>query len=409
MFETDKLKLGQANMFQTTGVQNTAHTTTNQRYNSILEVAGLMQPDEPVQCFFPHKLKQQIDIFRSGFNGDIAFAVKANPSANIISLAYTLGVNTFDVASIAEIRLVTDQAPQATLHYHNPIKSVREITTAYETFNCKRFAIDDLEELRKIYHIIGKDADVEIAVRFRLPSNSIAVHDFSEKFGSTPQEAAGLISQVSLLGYTPVLTFHPGSQCTNPDGWHRHIIVAAQICEKANTSIKVLNVGGGFPAQYAQDETYDLTQFFTVIEQSVRDNFKNPPKVECEPGRSLVASTTSLLARVKHVRHSTREIYLNDGIYGSLLEMTQATSLTPTFKTIQDGQYITGQTAGKTAPYVVYGPTCDPLDRLPNSFQLPTSIQARDYIEFENLGAYGAATATRFNGYGYAPSVEIIP
>lgn len=398
-------------MFQTTAmqnavqnaVQNTAHSANKHRYNSVLDVAERLQPDEPVQCFFPHKLKRQIEIFLNGFNGDVALAVKANPSANIISLAHTMGVNTFDVASIAEIRLVREQAPNAILHYHNPIKSVREIAIAYENFNCKRFAIDDLDELRKIYHIVGQDPNVEIAVRFRLPSNSIAVHDFSEKFGSTPQEAAGLISQVSLLGYTPVLTFHPGSQCTSPDGWHRHITVAAQICEKANTNISVLNVGGGFPTQYAQDETYNLEHFFKVIEQSARNNFKKPPKLECEPGRSLVAPTTSLLTQVKHVRHATREIYINDGIYGSLLEMSQAACLTPTFKIIHNGKYI----ASQSAPYVIYGPTCDPLDRLPNIFQLPTNIQAQDYIEFENLGAYGAATATRFNGYGYAPAVEI--
>jgi len=42
------------------------------------------------------------------------------------------------------------------------------------------------------------------------------------------------------------------------------------------------------------------------------------PKVE--PGRALVTSSTSLLLRVKHQRGG-QSVYLNDGAYGSLMEV----------------------------------------------------------------------------------------
>ena len=42
----------------------------------------------------------------------------------------------------------------------------------------------------------------------------------------------------------------------------------------------------------------------------------------------------------------------------------------------------------------------DPLDVLPHRLDLFEAIAEGDYIEFGTVGAYGLATATRFNGYG---------
>lgn len=382
-------------------IENLGNETTS--YESVLKIAATLAPAEPVQCFFPHKLRHQINCFTNNFRGDVAFAVKANPSHQIIKSAHSLGIKTFDVASLPEIDLVASNAPEAKLHYHNPIKSKLEIQTAHFKFGCNRFAIDDLAELRKIFSVTGQNNEIEIAVRFSLPQSNNAVHDFSEKFGAKPAEAAHLLAHVKLLGFSPVLTFHPGSQCTTPAGWIEHIQAAAQIAQNADITLTKLNIGGGFPVKYAKESKYPLEAFFTNIEQAACAAFEVPPQLECEPGRAIVGPSISLLTQVKHVRHEQREIYLNDGIYGSLLEMTQAEQLTPNLKVIKNGKYI----QGNQQLYTVYGPTCDPLDRLPNKFQLPMSIAEDDYIEFESLGAYGAATSTRFNGYGHASIVEI--
>ena len=49
---------------------------------------------------------------------------------------------------------------------------------------------------------------------------------------------------------------------------------------------------------------------------------------------------------------------------------------------------------------VVFGPTCDSLDRIKDTVSLPETLVEEDFILFAGMGAYSTATATRFNGYG---------
>ena len=104
----------------------------------------------------------------------------------------------------------------------------------------------------------------------------------------------------------------------------------------------------------------------------------------------------SLLTRVKLVCSDGDDIFINDGVYGGLMEYMQAPDLRPPFRVLRDGKEIEGHAKS----WKVFGPTCDPLDVLPHRLDLFEAIAEGDYIEFGTVGAYGLATATRFNGYG---------
>jgi ornithine decarboxylase len=160
-----------------------------------------------------------------------------------------------------------------------------------------------------------------------------------------------------------------------------------------------LNVGGGFPARYRDADVLPLAIFFAAIADTARKEFSPEiPRLECEPGRGLVATSTSLLTRIKLLKHNRNEVFINDGIYGALMEIYQVSDIVPPARAIHDG----AQLQGPTRLWTVYGPTCDPLDRLPVKFELPLDLREGDFIEFGSIGAYGAATSTRFNGYGAA-------
>jgi len=373
------------------------------------QIAHSLHPEQPVQCFSANALRKQIDLFKNHFPGDVAYAVKANSSSLVLKTAALAGLETFDVASIHEMEQVRTIAPQARLHYHNPVRSCSEIRQAWQTFKCTRYSVDDLSQLKKLIEIITASGNttknVEIAVRFRLPSSGKAVHDFSEKFGLCPDAASHLLSQVKLCGFTPVLTFHPGSQCLDPLSWKQHITTAAQIAAKADVKLARLNVGGGFPVSYASHHAPELQQFFHMIAKTTCSAFAgtHKPELECEPGRAIVAPSKSVLTRVKMVREASHEVYLNDGIYGNLMESTQANDLQPEAKLIRHGDYH----MSNLRPFTIYGPTCDPLDRLPSQVMLPADISEDDYLEFQNLGAYGCATSTRFNGYGHSQILQV--
>jgi len=61
---------------------------------------------------------------------------------------------------------------------------------------------------------------------------------------------------------------------------------------------------------------------------------------------------------------------------------------------------------GRPVISAVYGPTCDSLDTISLSEELP-ELTIGDLVYAENIGAYSYATATHFNGFSPARVVHI--
>ena len=53
---------------------------------------------------------------------------------------------------------------------------------------------------------------------------------------------------------------------------------------------------------------------------------------------------------------------------------------------------------GTMRPFTLYGPTCDSVDVLPSTIELPEDILPGDHLEFGRLGAYSLSGRTDFNG-----------
>jgi ornithine decarboxylase len=230
-------------------------------------IARHVQPEEPLFCFSATALQAQLEVFRNGFPGLISFAVKSNPSREVIATLAEAGLSHWDVASVHEMAMVHSVTPDAVFHYHNPVKSRREIADAYHKFGCRRFAVDCREELQKIADITGSDPSVEIAVRFVLPrERTSSAHDFSTKFGAPEHIAAALLQDARARSFAAMLTFHPGSQSRDPQVYVRHLEAAARIAEAAGVKVGKINVGGGFPATYPHSAPVTgLDGFFAAI------------------------------------------------------------------------------------------------------------------------------------------------
>ncbi len=376
------------------------------QYPDAASVALALKPDEPLFCFSAKELKVRAQQFLKHFPGLVTYAVKCNPARDVLKTLAQAGITHWDVASVHEMEAVRAVDADARFHYHNPVKSRREIEDAYRVHGCRRFVVDCREELQKIYDIVGTDETVEIAVRLVLPYNrGSSAHDFSTKFGAPDHICIELLKMAVSLGYKPVLTFHPGSQSKEPQVYVRHIEAAARIAKQAGVTVRKLNVGGGFPANYMLSTAPEPEVFFRVIEDAVIKAFgaDMKPALECEPGRGMVATCMSLLTRVKLVCTDGDDIFINDGVYGGLMEFMQVPDLHPPFRVLRDGKEVEG--ASKS--FKVFGPTCDPLDVLPHRLDIAADLREGDYIEFGTLGAYGLATATRFNGYGNHPVISV--
>lgn len=349
------------------------------------------RPDHPVLHFAPSVLDATARRFSNGFPGLVTYAVKANDRAEVLANLTAAGITAFDVASPAEMRAVRAANPGAALHYNNPVRLPSEIETGI-ALGVASWSVDEAGELEKLSAV---PRSAEIAVRFALPVEGAAYH-FGDKFGADPDTAAALLRKVALEGWAPALCFHPGTQCESPQPWAAYIEEAARIADRAGVRIGRLNVGGGFAAD-RHGVPQNLEEVFDVIAQATRRAFgSDAPQLICEPGRAMVAEAFTLAARIKTLRDGGRVVFLNDGIYGGLVDLRDM-GLTGRVRVVSpDGS----ARKGRPEPRVVFGPTCDSLDRLPDGLPLPADTRAGDYVLFDGMGAYSVAMSTRFNGYG---------
>ena len=105
----------------------------------------------------------------------------------------------------------------------------------------------------------------------------------------------------------------------------------------------------------------------------------------------MVAEGGSTLARVELRRGN--DLYLNEGVYGSFFDAGTPEWRYPTSRIGMNKKHET------IAEYRFFGPTCDSIDTMVGPFHLPANIKEGDWIEVANLGAYGQAMATHFNGF----------
>ncbi|WP_370046072.1 MULTISPECIES: type III PLP-dependent enzyme [Salipiger] len=346
------------------------------------------RPDEPVFFFCPRRLGDVAGRFLDGFPGVVSYAVKANPLPEMIEGLWRAGLRAFDVASPAEMALVRAHCPEAVLHYHNPVRSQAEVRAGL-AHRCVSWSVDRMSELEKLAAL---PAGTEIAVRLKLPVAG-AAYDFGAKFGAEPAGAVTLLRRVAEMGLTPSLTFHPGTQCRSAEPWARYIHAAAGVAREAGVTLHRLNVGGGFPSDRGEGEP-DLETIFATIGRATREAFETPPALVCEPGRGLCAEAFMLALKVKAVE--AEALFVNDGIYGGMAEWRDL-GMAGRVRVVDPAGRLRG---GRAQPRIVFGPTCDSLDRLPEPMALPAAIEEGDFVICEGMGAYSRALVTGFNGYG---------
>ena len=155
-------------------------------HQNALRVARELRPAVPVTLVRPHAARRAAAFFASSFPGRSFYAVKANPSPGLLRALWDGGIRQFDVASLAEIRLVRGLLPFAQLAYMHPVKPAEAIAEAYHEHGVRIFSLDSSEELAKIVAACSTDGvpatDLTLCVRLRV-SSSHSQLSLGAKFG----------------------------------------------------------------------------------------------------------------------------------------------------------------------------------------------------------------------------------
>jgi ornithine decarboxylase len=339
--------------------------------------------------------------FQDNLKADVFYAVKANPSRWVIETLIEAGVTGFDVASLAEIELVRSVSTDVRLAFMHPVKSRSAITRAYFDHGVRTFSLDCEDELQKILDATGGADDLNLLVRMAVSADG-AAYSLSGKFGISTDQAPALLLATrravkdGLMG----VCFHVGSQCMRPTAYQAAMAQVGRAISRAGVIVDIVDIGGGFPSVYPGMVPPDMSEYADAIHRGFNDMpVSETTELWCEPGRALVAESSSILARVELRKGDA--LYLNDGSYGSLFDATHSRWPFPT-KLVRDGEV-----SADLKPFQFYGPTCDSIDHMPGPFWLPADIREGDFIEIGMLGAYGVAMSTGFNGYGEHDLAEV--
>ena len=357
-------------------------------------------PTSPVTCLRPHAAVRAARYFKDKFPGEVLYAVKSNPRFEILDAVYGAGVNRFDVASIAETRLVAERFPSARLSYMHPVKSREAIREAYFRYGVRDFALDSVNELAKIEAATDGACDLTLLVRLAVP-NDHAEFDLSAKFGIAPPQATGLLQRCRTVADKVGVCLHVGSQCMNPASFATAGAMVGDAIRSSGVMLDIVNVGGGFPSLYADMSPPPLDAYMDEITAALaRIPIGDTCEIWAEPGRALVAEAASTLVRVDHRRGD--HLFINDGTYGSLFDAGVPGFVSPVCAIRHQGEV-----SGRLTPFAFYGPTCDGLDYMKGPFLLPDDMGEGDYIEIGQTGAYGATMRTQFNGF-YSDETAIL-
>ena len=333
------------------------------------------------------------------------YAVKANPAPEIVRTLFKAGAS-FDVASLPEFMLVYEnirQLPQKEqqdfiwdkIIYANPTKP-KDTLLALDQYK-PLVTFDNLNELKKIKQYAPHAG---VVLRLRVPNTGSMV-ELSSKFGCDPGEAVDLVVAAFEMGLVVEgLSFHVGSQCTNFENYVQALHLSAGIFNEANSrglDLKLIDIGGGFPAPYEKGGR-PFRELARKINSEINRLFPKDIEILAEPGRFLCATCATLVAKVigKADRNGKRLYYIDDGIYH-------------TYSGVLCDHIPYGVMAFKKGPKQissVFGPTCDALDTISLSNELP-DLNINDLVYTENIGAYTWASSTSFNGFPPAKVIHI--
>ncbi len=336
---------------------------------------------------------------------DPFYAVKCNSSKVVCKLLSLMGVG-FDVASVSEINIVKNIVNDLNkVIYANPVKDSNSIRYARTTdINFLTFDSEDELYKLKLYH-----PNSNLLIRLKV-NDKDSECKFSEKFGVDKEEIENLLVLAHGMKLKIVGTcFHCGSNCKNPEQYREAIQLskyAFDVAEKIGFVFKILDIGGGFSGLNNPESMELLEKTGNIISLALHDYFSfnedtknnNNITVIAEPGRFFVTDSHTLVLSVigkkikidKETGKKHMIYHLSDGTYGSFSCINydhQVPVLIP-YNNDDSEKYES----------VIFGNTCDGLDKICNSVILP-ELTISDLVYCENFGAYSVASSSQFNGF----------
>ncbi len=337
----------------------------------------------------------------------VHYAIKANANPGILRSIQAAGFGV-DCVSGWEIEAALEAGFRGDrIVYAGVGKSDNEIRLGLEK-GIESFNVESEPELRIISQLAvetGKTARVAIRVNPNIDAHThayITTGLAENKFGINLEMLPGVVALACTLPGIELrgLHFHIGSQITETEPY-------VMLCETINRlqdefdergiHFASINVGGGLGIDYAHPERHpipDFGNYFTTFHNHL--HLRENQEVHFELGRSIVAQCGSLITRVLYVKKGTTKKF-------AIVDAGMTDLIRPALYNAHHKIENISNPNGELHHYDVVGPICESSDCFGQDETLP-EVKRGDLLALRSAGAYGEIMASRYNCRPFAPS-----
>ena len=319
----------------------------------------------------------------------VAFASKSFPCRAVYRVMFDEGL-LIDVAGGGELLMALDAGVEpASIVFHGNAKTDAELVLAIDA-GVGTIVIDGLAEIDRLDKMLGRSQTVLIRIQpgvDPLTYAAVSTGQRGSKFGIPLESVAQAITRVSRSRWLKLegLHLHLGSQMLHIEPWAEAVRVIASL-----GTFDVYDLGGGLGVQYTRDEPApSLDAYLDLITDAARSHLPDSSTIVIEPGRSLVARSTTTVYRVVTIKHGEPTFVAVDG--GLADNFEASTYIGQRFEATMVDRLGGGDIVD------LVGRQCESGDRLALGVEL-RDPKPGDLVAMPLTGAYTHTLANNYNG-----------
>ena len=333
------------------------------------------------------------------------YASKANSSLAMTALAASEGLGLDAVSAGELITALQGGMPAERIVLHGNNKSDEELLLAYR--NGVTIVADNQHDLDRLAVLVPSGAaPARLMLRFT-PGIECHTHEYirtghlDSKFGFDPDQLEPVLRQLIDAPWAKVtgLHAHIGSQIFELTP-HRDLAAvmadALKLARGLGHPVSDLNVGGGLGIRYVEsDDPPSIDAWVQVVAEAVtaacQERQLELPRLMCEPGRSLVASsgvTLYSLGSRKEVPGVRTYLSVDGGMSDNPRPIT--------YQSLYTAVLADRPMAEATESITLAGKHCESGDVLLKDLALPPSVSG-DVLVVLSTGAYNASMSSNYN------------
>lgn len=370
--------------------------------NAVLTCDGVLLTDiardcgTPVYVYSRSRIEANYRHIRqvfSSLDAHIHYSVKANGNLAVLQTLLSMGAG-MDVVSGGEIhRALLAGTDPADIVFAGVGKTHEELAYAVEQ-GVGWINVENSGEIAAIETLAAQYGYDKVNVALRLnPGVTANTHPYiatghgGAKFGLTAVAIADLLKRQSDFPHVAFkgIHVHIGSQLHDTDATTAAVQVALDLI-KPYPQIRTVNIGGGLPVAYTEDDPVpDIEAFATVLAPLLKGY-----SVILEPGRSIVADAGLLLAEVLYIKQQAGQTFaIIDASMNELMRPALYQAEHHIVPVLQDDPTV-------YTPVQIVGPVCETADVLGRNISMP-ALKAGDLVAILTSGAYGVVMAGNYN------------